>query len=181
LATVISVNSSTKIKRLLKRQTRVKCRHSFLSSATCHPHSSFLIHVLSFQTVHSLTHSLTHSHSHSHYLPTPSMNTKNTAVKRINADVKEIEKHPSWRYHAAPLEDDIFEWHFTIRGTRLTASLAHSLTHSRHCLTTSLPHSLTHPPMSTHTLPHPTHCPTHTHTHSHSHPHTRIPHDVINL
>ena len=44
------------------------------------------------------------------------MNTKNTAVKRINADVKEIEKHATWRYHASPLEDDIFEWHFTIRG-----------------------------------------------------------------
>jgi ubiquitin-conjugating enzyme E2 J1 len=44
------------------------------------------------------------------------MNTKNTAVKRINADVKEIAKHATWRYHAAPLEEDIFEWHFTIRG-----------------------------------------------------------------
>ena len=82
------------------------------------------------------------------------MNTKNTAVKRINADVKEIEKHPSWRYHAAPLEDDIFEWHFTIRGTRLTASLAHSLTH---------------PPIHYHT---PRTAPliltlTHTHTHTH--------------
>ena len=79
------------------------------------------------------------------------MNTKNTAVKRINADVKEIEKHPSWRYHAAPLEDDIFEWHFTIRGTRLTASLAHSLTiktliNSRlsHVRTHALTHSRTH-------------------------------------
>ena len=60
------------------------------------------------------------------------MNRKNTAVKRIHADVKELSIHPSPRkdnftyddvysqvfvgYRAAPLEDDIFEWHFTIRG-----------------------------------------------------------------
>ena len=44
------------------------------------------------------------------------MNQKNTAVKRIHADVRELSEHPSSRYHAAPLEDDIFEWHFTIRG-----------------------------------------------------------------
>lgn len=31
------------------------------------------------------------------------------------ADVRELEKHPSCRYHAAPL-DGMFEWHFTIRG-----------------------------------------------------------------
>jgi hypothetical protein len=99
------------------------------------------------------------------------MNTKNTAVKRINADVKEIEKHPSWRYHAAPLEDDIFEWHFTIRGTRLTASLAHSLTHGTASPPHYLTHSLTHPcqPIHYHT---PRTAPliltlTHTHTHTH--------------
>ena len=32
------------------------------------------------------------------------------------ADVRELEKHPSYRYHAAPLEENFFEWHFTIRG-----------------------------------------------------------------
>lgn len=44
------------------------------------------------------------------------MNQRNTAVKRIHADVRELAEHPSPRYHAAPLDDDIFEWHFTIRG-----------------------------------------------------------------
>mmetsp|Transcript_22625 Transcript_22625/g.33080 ORF Transcript_22625/g.33080 Transcript_22625/m.33080 type:complete len:308 (-) Transcript_22625:212-1135(-) len=44
------------------------------------------------------------------------MNKRNTAVKRIHADVKELATHLSPRYHAAPLEDNIFEWHFTIRG-----------------------------------------------------------------
>ena len=27
---------------------------------------------------------------------------------------------PSDRYHAAPLEDNMFDWHFTIRGPRDT-------------------------------------------------------------
>jgi ubiquitin-protein ligase len=44
------------------------------------------------------------------------MNTRNTAIKRIMADVRELERHPSSRYSATPLEDNMFEWHFTIRG-----------------------------------------------------------------
>ena len=44
------------------------------------------------------------------------MNRKNTNIRRIMADVKELEKHPSSRYSASPLEDNMFEWHFTIRG-----------------------------------------------------------------
>lgn len=44
------------------------------------------------------------------------MNHRNPAIKRILADVKELQKHPSSRYHAVPLENDMFEWHFTIRG-----------------------------------------------------------------
>eukprot|EP01038_Epipyxis_sp_PR26KG_P005108 gene5108-7119_t len=45
-----------------------------------------------------------------------SLNHRNPSIKRILADVKELTKHPSSRYHAAPLENDMFEWHFTIRG-----------------------------------------------------------------
>ena len=44
------------------------------------------------------------------------MNVNNNAIKRIMADVRELAKHPSPRYSAAPLEDNIFEWHFSIRG-----------------------------------------------------------------
>lgn len=44
------------------------------------------------------------------------MNSRNTAIKRIQADVRELMKHPSSRYHASPMEDNMFEWHFTIRG-----------------------------------------------------------------
>lgn len=45
-----------------------------------------------------------------------SINTRNPAIRRIMADVRELERHPSSRYHAVPLEDNFFEWHFTIRG-----------------------------------------------------------------
>lgn len=44
------------------------------------------------------------------------MNHRNPAIKRILADVKELQRHPSSRYHAQPLEENMFEWHFTIRG-----------------------------------------------------------------
>lgn len=46
----------------------------------------------------------------------PTANTRNPAIRRIMADVRELERHPSPRYHAVPLEDNFFEWHFTIRG-----------------------------------------------------------------
>ena len=48
--------------------------------------------------------------------PSPGSNPKNTAIKRIQADVRELSRNPSNRYYAEPLEDNMFEWHFTIRG-----------------------------------------------------------------
>ncbi|KAK7466903.1 hypothetical protein VKT23_003967 [Stygiomarasmius scandens] len=46
-----------------------------------------------------------------------SMNKNNSAVKRIMQEARELANDPSTDYVAAPLEDDIFEWHCTIRGT----------------------------------------------------------------
>jgi ubiquitin-conjugating enzyme E2 J1 len=43
-------------------------------------------------------------------------NVNNPSVKRILREVKEMEAEPSDQYTATPLEDNIFEWHFTIRG-----------------------------------------------------------------
>ncbi len=42
------------------------------------------------------------------------------AVKRISRELKEISSKPSKFWHAAPLEDDLFEWHFTVKGPRDT-------------------------------------------------------------
>ncbi|TFK26427.1 UBC-like protein [Coprinopsis marcescibilis] len=46
-----------------------------------------------------------------------SLNKNNSAVKRIMQEARELANDPSTDYHAAPLEDDIFEWHCTIRGS----------------------------------------------------------------
>eukprot|EP00753_Platysulcus_tardus_P000448 PLAT10457.1.p2 GENE.PLAT10457.1~~PLAT10457.1.p2 ORF type:complete len:300 (+),score=109.94 PLAT10457.1:1-900(+) len=48
-------------------------------------------------------------------------NPRSTAVKRIAADIRELRTDPSDQYSAAPCEDNLFDWHFTIRGPRDTA------------------------------------------------------------
>ncbi|KAL7535549.1 hypothetical protein ACHAXR_006561 [Thalassiosira sp. AJA248-18] len=42
--------------------------------------------------------------------------SKSPSLRRIKADIRELSIDPSDRYSAAPLEHDMFEWHFTIRG-----------------------------------------------------------------
>ncbi|KAK9694362.1 hypothetical protein K7432_013452 [Basidiobolus ranarum] len=43
-------------------------------------------------------------------------NRKSPAVKRIMRELAELEKEPSAEFVATPLESNIFEWHFTLRG-----------------------------------------------------------------
>jgi len=45
-----------------------------------------------------------------------SHNKNNAGVKRILQEARELGTDSSTDYHAAPLEDDIFEWHCTMRG-----------------------------------------------------------------
>jgi len=45
-----------------------------------------------------------------------SLNKNNSAVKRIMQEARELANDPCTDYSAAPLEDDIFEWHCTLRG-----------------------------------------------------------------
>ncbi|KAJ3123616.1 Ubiquitin-conjugating enzyme E2 J1 [Nowakowskiella sp. JEL0407] len=40
----------------------------------------------------------------------------NSAVKRLMKEYQDLQNDPCPEFVAAPLEDDIFEWHFTIRG-----------------------------------------------------------------
>jgi ubiquitin-conjugating enzyme E2 J1 len=37
--------------------------------------------------------------------------SKSPSLRRIQADVRELAFDPSDRYHASPLEDDMFEWY----------------------------------------------------------------------
>jgi ubiquitin-conjugating enzyme E2 J1 len=46
--------------------------------------------------------------------------SKSASLRRIQADVRELALDPSDRYHAAPLEHDMLEWHFTICGANDT-------------------------------------------------------------
>ncbi|KAF9157038.1 Ubiquitin-conjugating enzyme E2 J1 [Linnemannia schmuckeri] len=47
-------------------------------------------------------------------------NKKSSAVKRIMQEARELVREPSTDFTANPLETDIFEWHFTIRGPEET-------------------------------------------------------------
>lgn len=42
-------------------------------------------------------------------------NLRNPAVKRLMREAEEL-KYPTEEYFAQPLEDNLFEWHFTLRG-----------------------------------------------------------------
>ncbi|KAF2743464.1 UBC-like protein [Sporormia fimetaria CBS 119925] len=43
-------------------------------------------------------------------------NTKSPTIKRILKEASELASNASPDFHAEPLEDDLFEWHFTIKG-----------------------------------------------------------------
>ena len=47
-------------------------------------------------------------------------NQKNPAVRRILADVRELARDPSDQYAAKPVDENMFEWHFVIRGPKGT-------------------------------------------------------------
>jgi ubiquitin-conjugating enzyme E2 J1 len=38
------------------------------------------------------------------------------AVKRINSELAELQKNPSKNFLALPIETDLFDWHFTLKG-----------------------------------------------------------------
>ncbi|KAF3039236.1 hypothetical protein E8E11_001115 [Didymella keratinophila] len=58
-------------------------------------------------------------------------NTKNPTIKRILKEASELSVSPSSDYHAEPLEDNIFEWHFTIRGPESPSAYAGGIYHGR--------------------------------------------------
>lgn len=46
----------------------------------------------------------------------PTFNTKSPTIKRIFKEAAELQAHPDPTLHAAPLESNLFEWHFTLQG-----------------------------------------------------------------
>ncbi|KAK3051475.1 hypothetical protein LTR09_007498 [Extremus antarcticus] len=59
------------------------------------------------------------------------MSTKSPTLKRILREAAELASSPSPDYHAAPLEQDLFEWHFTIAGPPAPSPFAGGLYHGR--------------------------------------------------
>ena len=51
----------------------------------------------------------------------PQYNPNLPSVKRILQEARELEREPSDQFRAAPLEDNLFEWHFTVCGPDGTA------------------------------------------------------------
>ncbi|GAB7358065.1 hypothetical protein MBLNU230_g0227t1 [Neophaeotheca triangularis] len=65
--------------------------------------------------------------------------SKNPTIKRILKEASELANAPSSDYHAAPLETDLFEWHFTLRGPPPPSSFAGGLYHGRIVLPPAYP------------------------------------------
>lgn len=58
------------------------------------------------------------------------LNTRSSATKRILQEHREFLADPSPEFVAHPLEDDIFEWHVTVRGVENSEYAGGKLQHS---------------------------------------------------
>jgi len=67
------------------------------------------------------------------------MSTKNPTIKRILKEAAELANQPSSEYHAAPLESDLFEWHFTLRGPPAPSPYDGGIYHGRIILPPAYP------------------------------------------
>lgn len=65
--------------------------------------------------------------------------SKNPTIKRILKEASELANQPSSDYHAAPLETDLFEWHFTIRGPPSPSPFDGGIYHGRIVLPPAYP------------------------------------------
>ena len=65
--------------------------------------------------------------------------TKNPTIKRILKEASELASQPSSDYAAAPLETDLFEWHFTLRGPPALSPFENGIYHGRIILPPAYP------------------------------------------
>lgn len=70
---------------------------------------------------------------------TGQFSTKNPTLKRILREASELASQPSPDYHAAPLETDLFEWHFTLRGPPSPSPFENGIYHGRIILPPAYP------------------------------------------
>lgn len=67
------------------------------------------------------------------------MGTRSPTTKRIMKEASELASQPSPDFHAAPLETDLFEWHFTIRGPPAPSPFEGGVYHGRIVLPPAYP------------------------------------------
>ncbi|KAI1480253.1 UBC-like protein [Daldinia eschscholtzii] len=72
-------------------------------------------------------------------MATSNFNSKSPTIRRILKEAAELSSSPSPDYTAAPLETDLFEWHFTLRGPPKSA-FAEGIYHGRIVLPPAYPH-----------------------------------------
>ncbi|KAL8999352.1 MAG: hypothetical protein Q9169_001778 [Polycauliona sp. 2 TL-2023] len=68
----------------------------------------------------------------------PTFNTKSPTIKRILKEATELRSNPDPTLHAAPLEDNLFVWHFTLQGPPSTP-YAEGIYHGRITLPPTYP------------------------------------------
>ncbi|KAF2203268.1 UBC-like protein [Delitschia confertaspora ATCC 74209] len=66
-------------------------------------------------------------------------NTKNPTIKRILKEASELASYASPDYYAEPLEDNLFEWHFTLRGPPAPSPYEGGIYHGRIVLPSTYP------------------------------------------
>ncbi|KAL9114367.1 MAG: hypothetical protein Q9187_007488 [Circinaria calcarea] len=69
---------------------------------------------------------------------TPGFNTKSPTIKRILQESRELSLSPDPTLHASPLDDNLFEWHFTLAGPPATP-YANGIYHGRIILPPTYP------------------------------------------
>ncbi|KAF7190307.1 Ubiquitin-conjugating enzyme E2 J1 [Pseudocercospora fuligena] len=67
------------------------------------------------------------------------MGTKSPSVRRIMKEAAEFANQPSSDFTAAPLESDLFEWHFTLRGPPAPSPFDGGIYHGRIVLPPAYP------------------------------------------
>lgn len=65
--------------------------------------------------------------------------SRNPTVKRILKESAELATHPSPDFTASPLESDLYEWHFTLRGPPAPSPFAQGIYHGRIILPPAYP------------------------------------------
>ncbi|EME47545.1 hypothetical protein DOTSEDRAFT_77825 [Dothistroma septosporum NZE10] len=67
------------------------------------------------------------------------MSLRSPTIKRILKEASELANQPSADYHAAPLEKDLFEWHFTLKGPPAPSPFDGGIYHGRIVLPPAYP------------------------------------------